>query len=59
MPHQSAMYSAIPLTSPIHEMAGSDALAPQPQSPTPLGTGIMGYIRRSSVSKTGGVERYG
>ncbi|OAG40874.1 hypothetical protein AYO21_04951 [Fonsecaea monophora] len=44
----------------VHEMAASEPLLhPQSPPPPPQGDGIMGFIRRSSVSKTGGVERYG
>ncbi|OAP59719.1 hypothetical protein AYL99_07017 [Fonsecaea erecta] len=56
-PVHSMIYSAPPPPH-VHEMAASEPL-PHPQSPPPQGDGIMGFIRRSSVSKAGGVERYG
>lgn len=53
-PHHAVAYSSVPPPH-IHEMAAPEPIPPQLQA----GDGIMGFIRRSSLSKSGGVERYG
>jgi len=59
-PQQPFVYTAVP--QGVHEMAAPDQmqyLLNHQQQQQPQQGGIMNFIRRSSLGKSGGVERYG
>ena len=60
-PNVHEMAAALPSTG-VHQVQQQPAHMQSPRSPVSepnsAGSGILGFIRKSSISKAGGVERY-